>query len=293
MSSHGAAWYFAEGSTAAGFNLFYLLQNPGTADASVTVEYLRPVPATPVTRTYTVVANSRQNVWVNQEGPELASTDVSAIITSTIPIIAERAMYLDRQGQQFGAGHVAVGIAESKLQWLLAEGATGPYFDLFVLLANPNDTDATAEVRFLKPDGSVITRTKTVPARSRSNIWVDVEDPALADTAVSTTVRSTNGVTLLVERAMWWPGEFPTWHEAHASAGETGASVQRTFRVGANSRSNVDVGVEFPEAANQRFGTQVRVLGGAPVLVVERAMYWDADGVTWAAGTNAVGTRLP
>ena len=43
----------------------------------------------------------------------------------------------------------------------------------------------------------------------------------LANAAVSTTVRSTNGVPLVVERAMWWPGDSTTWHEAHNSAGST------------------------------------------------------------------------
>ena len=57
-------------------------------------------------------------------------------------------------------------------------------------------------------------------ANSRFNIWVDYEDARLADTAVSTTVRSTNGVPIIVERAMWWPG-WPAWYEAHNSPGAT------------------------------------------------------------------------
>ena len=37
----------------------------------------------------------------------------------------------------------------------------------------------------------------------------------------------------------------------------------------------------------------VESLGGAPVqIVVERAMYSDANGVNWAAGTNALATKL-
>ena len=28
-------------------------------------------------------------------------------------------------------------------------------------------------------------------------------------------------------------------------------------------------------------------------ILVERSMHTDANGVTWAAGTNAMGTRLP
>jgi hypothetical protein len=38
----------------------------------------------------------------------------------------------------------------------------------------------------------------------------------------------------------------------------------------------------------------VESLGASPIeIVVERAMYSNADGVVWAAGTNALATRLP
>ncbi len=61
-----------------------------------------------------------------------------------------------------------------------------------------------------------------------------------------------------------------------------------------NSRFNVDVSAEFPDVINQRFGALVESLGPTPAeLVVERAMYSDAPGLVWAAGTNALGTRLP
>jgi hypothetical protein len=34
-------------------------------------------------------------------------------------------------------------------------------------------------------------------------------------------------------------------------------------------------------------------MGATPAqIVVERPMYWDADGVSWAAGTNAMATRI-
>jgi hypothetical protein len=60
-----------------------------------------------------------------------------------------------------------------------------------------------------------------------------------------------------------------------------------------NSRFNVDVRAEFPAAIGRQFGVIVESLGASPAqLVVERAMYSDALGVTWAAGTNALATRL-
>ena len=166
-------------------------------------------------------ANSRQNIWVNLEGPEFVHTDVSAAITATVPIIVERAMYFDEHGQMYGAGHDSMGVTAPALSWFLAEGATGAWFDLFILLANPGLEDAVVEARYLKPDGSTVTRTYTVRAQSRYTVWVDLEGPELASTAVSTTVTSTNGVPIIVERAMWWPFAYEQWYEAHNSAGAT------------------------------------------------------------------------
>ena len=56
IMSPAVTWYLAEGSTTFNFSLFYLLQNPGTVDASVEVTFLRPTPAAPLVRNYTVQA---------------------------------------------------------------------------------------------------------------------------------------------------------------------------------------------------------------------------------------------
>ena len=78
--------------------------------------------------------------------PTLASTDVSAAIAATAPIIAERAMYRSSATQLFAAGHASAGVTAPALEWFLAEGATGAFFDLFILIANPN-TDAGGDHR--------------------------------------------------------------------------------------------------------------------------------------------------
>jgi hypothetical protein len=74
---------------------------------------------------------------------------------------------------------------------------------------------------------------------------------------------------------------------------EDGTSVDKLFTVSGRSRFNVDVRDQFPAAVNRRFGALVESQGSAPVhLVVERSMYWNASGQFWAAGTNALATRL-
>ena len=68
-------------------------------------------------------------------------------------------------------------------------------------------------------------------------------------------------------------------------------NVTRDFVVAANSRFNVDIGAFFPQSAGRRFGAIVESVTGSPI-VVERATYSDAGGVAWAAGGNALATRL-
>jgi Tol biopolymer transport system component len=223
-------WFLAEGATTGGFQLFYLLQNPNDVPATVDVLYLR-AGAGPISRSYLVPARSRQNIWVNREGPELASTEVSAVLTSTLPIIVERAMYRDAAGQVFAAGHEAAAVAGPSQQWFFAEGATGPYFDLFYLLSNSGGSDVTVEGRYLLPDGTVLSKTYVVPPTSRYTVWADQETFAgltglpLANTAVSATFRAINGA-IVAERAMWWPGDSTQWSEGHVSVGALQAGTK-------------------------------------------------------------------
>jgi hypothetical protein len=246
-------------------------------------------------------------------------------------------MYFSRPDQAFAAGHESAGVTATSTHWFLAEGATGSFFNMFILLANPNTTDANVELQFLLEDGSVITKDHVVPAQSRVTLNAALEDARLQSANFSTVANSTNGVGILVERSMWWPANNPGgWYEAHNSPGETttgtkwamaegesGGSVDKQtyiliantssfagsarvtllFEDGttdvkdvalpANGRTTVNVQVEFASAANKRYGAVVESLGGSPAaLVVERAMYSNAGGVVWAAGTDALATKL-
>jgi hypothetical protein len=66
-----------------------------------------------------------------------------------------------------------------------------------------------------------------------------------------------------------------------------------------NARLTVDLGEAFPTLAGEHVGVILESMGQAsggavtPMpIVVERAMYNDAGGVVWAAGSNLVATRL-
>jgi hypothetical protein len=70
------------------------------------------------------------------------------------------------------------------------------------------------------------------------------------------------------------------------------APFSRTFKVAPNSRFTVfgDQGVDTSPLRDENFGA---VLTSDQPIVVERALYSDALGIHWQAGSNATATRLP
>ncbi len=232
-SAPSPTWFLAEGSTVLGFDLFYLLQNPQATATQATVRFLLPSGQT-ITRTYDLAPGSRTTVYVNGI-PGLEETDVAGEITAVAPIVVERAMYRSSPDEPLRLGHASMGVPAAATEWFLAEGATGAFFDLYVLIANPGASDAAVDVRFARPDGSLVTRQYTVAAHSRFSIYVD-GIAEVANTSVATTVTSTNAVPIVVERAMYWPGGFFDYYESHGSAGST-STAQRWVVAGAENNS--------------------------------------------------------
>lgn len=317
-------WYFAEGSTAGPFELFLLLLNPGDTDARVGVTFLRTQGA-PIKRTYTVGPGARLSVWVDQEHPDLLATDVAAIVESEDgpAIVAERAMYLTGPGG-FVGGHASLGTTAPRTRWLMAEGATGKFFNLFVQLANPDSRKTVVTLRFRRPDGLLVTHKVTLKPMQRKTVEVAEVSPLLADTAVWTEIDS-GTVPIVAERVMWWPGN--SWTDGHVASAAAGPSArwlavggrsggsrdQRTYVLIANTeaskqdvrvtvlgpsgpagtkvfsvpkdaRFNVDMSAMFPTVQGA-YSVLVETVSGAKTIVVEQATYWDANGTHWAAGT--------
>jgi uncharacterized repeat protein (TIGR01451 family) len=227
LTRTATTWYLAEGATHGNFSLFYLIQNPGDAAANVEITFLLPAPKPPVVVPITVQPHTRYTLPVD-ELPGLEMEEMSAIVHSTNeqPIVVERAMYLNTPSQAFAGGTSAAGVTDPAPRWFLAEGATGPYFDMFILIGNPKQQTAQIEMTYLLPDGSRITKPIEVEGLSRKTINVELEDERLRNAAISTIITSTNAVPVVVERVMWWPGPTPaTWTEAHDSFGETTTGI--------------------------------------------------------------------
>jgi hypothetical protein len=171
-----------------------------------------------------------------------------------------------------------------------------------------------------------------VPAKRRLTINIAEESPTLANAVVATKVGSTAPI-LVERSQYWpqpvWEeghnsfGETATgthWGLAEGRVGgpnacqtfillanpgtdaatvtvkflrTTGAPITKRFIVPPTSRFTVAItgpGSDVPELANESFGA---TLESTQPIMVERAMYSDANGIVWAAGTNATATRLP
>jgi hypothetical protein len=311
-------WFLAEGATHGIFSLFYLLANPSDTAANVEIHYLLPGGQAPIVLTYAVAAHSRRTIPVDDE-PGLGATDVSADIRSTnsVPIIAERAMYFSKNGQAFTGGHDSAGVTAPSGHWFFAEGATGSFFDMFLLLANPDPAQtAHVTVSYLLPDGTVVPVQHDVPASSRVTFNVAGEDPRLASAAVSTVVDS--AVPIVAERSMYWPKD---WTEAHNSPGatqtgtlwgvaggeqggtfgaqtyvliantsafagtarvtvlqENGAPLTMDVALAASSRTNIDLGLPaFAAIRGTHFGVLVQSLGATPAQIVVERSTYSND----------------
>jgi hypothetical protein len=219
VEAPSAQWLIAEGHTGAMFAEYILLANPNPTTTTAIIRYLRPS-APVVTRSYTLVPNSRITIYVN-EIPGLEFTDVSASITANQPIVAERSMYWPGMWGQWYEGHSSAALSAIGTHWALAEGETGGTRNAisYILMANPTDQDAAVTVTIIRDNNlPPLLVTKTVKANSR--LTMSSWELALASgETFGALVDSTNGVPIAVERTMYWDSATRHWS---AGTSETG-----------------------------------------------------------------------
>jgi len=190
-------WYFAEGCTRSGFEEWLCLQNPSSFPADVDIIYMLGTGENR-TQEITVAPHSRYTVDVNAFlGPE---QDVSALVYSGNPIVAERPMYFNYHGAWTG-GHDVVGATYTKDKWFFAEGCTREGFEEWLCIQNPNEGAVDVHITYMLGTGENKTRDLTVPGRTR--ITVNAADTVGAGQDVSAMVTSSGG-RIICERPMYF-----------------------------------------------------------------------------------------
>ena len=97
-----------------------------------------------------------------------------------------------RSGEVFAGGTGGVGLTATATEWFIPEGATGTWFDLYVLVGNPSASDAELQVTYLLPNGSSF---ETVPgARAKPSHHLGQGGGSAAGVDRRVGVRGDNGL---------------------------------------------------------------------------------------------------
>jgi len=155
-------WHFAEGTTRNGFDEYLCLLNPSGELATVRIDYAF-ADGSVMEKCYAISPKTRYTVTVRNEVGN--NEDVSATVTSDVPVVAERPMYFDYEGNVGGTDVFgSLGLAR---EFFVPEMATTFGFDCYLSCYNPSGTKGTMEVLFKFDDGSVEAKNYTVSPMSR------------------------------------------------------------------------------------------------------------------------------
>ncbi len=161
-------WMFPEGTTRPGFDEWITVVNLANRPMDLELSFL--MPELPSVRR-NVVIPERQRLTIPVDEIVGEGHDVSTVLTSDTPFVAERSMYHDFQGRIPG-GEASAGSTLAAYRWLFTEGCTLEGFTQYFTIMNPNDRPTELEVSYLDQNGEseIVTRRHLLPARSRVTI---------------------------------------------------------------------------------------------------------------------------
>lgn len=318
-------WYFAEGSTQSGFETWICVMNPNESKAKVNINYaldngtsFQEKIKVPGYSPY--IVDPAKTVGTGQ--------NFSAVVTSDIPIVAERPLYYNYQGHRSG-GFTSFGVNNPGTDWYFAEGSTQDGFESWILIQNPNtNKSADVNITYMTSGGNTQMQYLTLLSHSRKKIYVnDVLQPGINFSA-----KVSSDKPILVERPMYFnyqnkwngsstsmgmPGPDTTWFLAEGrtgaswdtyitvqNPGDAAATVDLNYYCSPNDIENETISVPSQSCVSVcpedsignvgRFSTKVE--SDQPVIA-ERSMYYaysgkfaDEDGTAaWTGGDSVMG----
>ena len=313
----GPTWYLAEGTSDWGFDTYITIENPQNEQLTTAVTYMTSdglVPRADVTLpplSQTTI-NPR-----NDLGSKDFSTKVECREGKTIAV--DRRMIWTGAGAASPDGHCSIGVTSAAKTWYLAEGSSDWGFECWLLIQNPNDSDAECTVTYMIEGEGPAVFTKSVPANSRASFNM-ANDIGARDASI----RVEASVPVIPERAMYRNNR----REGHDSIGTTtpasdfylaegttnwgfttyvlvqnpndepadvtvtyltpsGPQEQPAFRMDPNSRKTICVNDVLP---GKDLSTHVH---GSVPIIAERAMYWGADTPLGEACHDSIGMSSP
>ena len=302
-SSTSQEWYLAEGATWPGYDEWVQVLNPGMKTVRARLYFQTPKGQIDGP-TLTLGPQTRKTVHVNDY---VANQDVSTEVrslTSGQGIVAERSMYMHTADGKVDC-HDSIGATEPNSGWGLAEGATLPGYEEWVLVENPTGSAAATHFFFMNSDKVIEGPVQSVKPGQRVSVRVNDYMP---DSEVSTLVLTeSDSQKVVVERAMyirapdgklgahnsvgssysstgWYLPEgctssgYDEWVLVMNPSPDTAVSVQLTFMT--TEGAVPGPGASLPPASRKTFHVNDYVTGDVSTrvesdgyVVAERSMY--------------------
>ena len=310
-------WYLPEGSTAWGFGTTIAVMNPNNEDLSARFTYMTdtgPVDG----GNYFLKAQSQVTV---DPGDNLGQRDFSTRVECNEGkrIAVDRTMYW-WPAEDILEAHNSIGVNAPARTWYLPEGSCAWGFETFLLIQNPNSTEATCDVTYMIEGEAPFTVSHTVPSNTRKTYKMIEDLGGEADASIKVEAN----IPVIPERSMYRDNR----REGHDSIGTTspahdyylaegtsawgfttyvliqnpsqvdnevtvtymtpeGPVQQEPFVMGPDARWTIQVN-SVPGMDNTDFSTKVH---GTQPLIAERAMYWDNG--TGEAAHDSIGMSSP
>ncbi len=193
--------YFAEGSTANGFEEYLTIFNPDRARAAVvTAQFHDQLGHLLGTRSITVDPMSRGTIKVNTVA---RASSIASVLHSTLPIVAERALYFGAPNGNSAGGTVVFGRSTPAIGWIFATGNTSPGQAEFDLLYNPNSRANDILITYHTASGQLEQASFNVPANARVTVDLNRSVSGLPRGVHGVEIRSLSGLPFLAEQAIY------------------------------------------------------------------------------------------
>ena len=295
-----STWYLAEGSTSWGFECWIGIENPNPSGVTIRATFMMR-DGREHTSDYYLEAHSQGSLSPSEILGEVDfSTKIECLEGKPIAVDRTMSWYKDKELGLI-EGHCSIGVTSPAKTWYLAEGSSAWGFECWILIQNPNATEATAQVTYMIEGAAPVTVQKKIPSHSRktynmandigakdASIKVEADVPVIPERAMYRNNRREGhdsiGTTTpassyyLAEGTTDWG--FTTYvliQNPNYSATdvrvtymkEGGAIAEQEITIPANSRKTIRVNDVITPSD---FSTRV---SGSQPIIAERSMYWN------------------